>query len=86
MVTTTVRMLNRVHGDTTHLRPAVALNLVFVVGAACLQDGFVDTATTGNNSYDKTIVSKKIITKNIIKRAKVIRKSLYVIITAVRNR
>lgn len=50
MVTTTVRMLNRVHSNTTNLGPAVALDLVFVVGTASLQHGFVNTSTAGNNS------------------------------------
>merc|ERR1719494_87522 len=31
MVTTTVRMFNRVHSHTTNFRPAVSLDLVFVI-------------------------------------------------------
>lgn len=50
MVTTTVRMLNGVHSNTTNLGPAVTLDLVFVVGTTSLQDGFVDTSTAGNDS------------------------------------
>lgn len=50
MVTTTVGMLHRVHGNTTHLRPAVALHLVLVVGTTGLQDGLVDTTTAGNDA------------------------------------
>merc|ERR1711976_1033983 len=50
MVTTTVRMLHRVHGHTTHLRPAVPLSLVFVVGTTSLQHGLVNTNTTSNNT------------------------------------
>lgn len=49
VVTTSVRMLYRVHGDTTHVWPAVTLDLVFVVCASSLKDGFVNTSTT---SYD----------------------------------
>lgn len=40
-----------VHSHTTHTRPAVPLNLIFVVGTACLQDGFVNTTTTSNNTF-----------------------------------
>lgn len=50
VVTTSVRMLNGVHGHTTNNWPAVALSLVLVVGTASLQDGLVDTTTTGNNT------------------------------------
>lgn len=50
MVTTTVGMLHRVHGHTTHLRPAVALHLVLVVGTTGLQDGLVDTTAAGNDA------------------------------------
>lgn len=50
MVTTTVGMLDGVHGHTTHLRPRVALHLVLVIGTARLQDRLVDTATAGNDA------------------------------------
>merc|ERR1712244_176322 len=50
MVTTTVGMRNRVHGHTTHLRPAVTLNLVLVVRATSLQHGLVDTSATGDDA------------------------------------
>merc|ERR1712121_105822 len=50
MVTTTVGMLDGVHGNTTHLRPAVTLDLVFVVGTSGLQHGLVDTSTTGDDA------------------------------------
>lgn len=50
MVTTTVGMLHRVHGNTTHLRPAVALHLVLVVGTTGLQDGLVNATAAGNNA------------------------------------
>lgn len=50
MVTTTVGVLNWVHGHTTHLRPAVTLDLVLVVCTAGLQDGLVDTTATSNNT------------------------------------
>jgi len=50
MVTTTVGMLNGVHGHTTDLGPAVTLDLVLVVGATGLQHGLVDTSTTGDDA------------------------------------
>src|SRR5512142_3125452 len=55
MVTTTVRMFNGVHSNTTYLRPAVTLNLVFVVGTTGLQDGFVDTTTTSYDTDHSTV-------------------------------
>lgn len=50
VVTTTVGMFNGVHGHTTHLRPAVALCLVFEVSTTSLQHGLVDSATASNNA------------------------------------
>merc|ERR1719187_1507700 len=43
MVTTTVRMLYRVHTHTTHLRPSVTLGLKLMVGATSLQHGLIYT-------------------------------------------
>jgi len=50
VVTTSVRMLNRVHGYTSDNWPAVALGLVLVVGTTSLQDGFVNTTTTSDDA------------------------------------
>jgi len=50
MVTTTEGMLDGVHSNTTNLRPAVTLNLVLVVGSASLEEGLVDTSTTGDDT------------------------------------
>lgn len=50
VVTTTVRVLDGVHGNTADLGPAVALDAVLVVRAAGLEDGLVDTATTGDDT------------------------------------
>merc|ERR1719193_1934238 len=50
MVTTTVGMLDRVHGHTTDLGPAVPLDLVLVVRAAGLQDGLVDTTAASDDA------------------------------------
>lgn len=43
-------MKTYVHSHTTDTWPAVPLGLVFVVGTTGLQDGFVDTTTTSNNT------------------------------------
>merc|ERR1712212_302882 len=50
MVTTTVRMLDGVHGHTTDLRPRVPLSLVLEVGSAGLQQRLVDSSATGDNA------------------------------------
>lgn len=50
VVTTTVRMLYRVHGDTSNLRPAVTLDLVLVVGGTGLQHRLLGTTSSGNLS------------------------------------
>ena len=50
MVTTTVGMLDGVHGHTTDLGPAVPLGLELVVGATGLQHGLVDTAAAGDDA------------------------------------
>jgi len=50
MVTTTVGMLDGVHGHTTDLGPAVALDLVLVVSTASLQHGLVDPTASGDDA------------------------------------
>mmetsp|Transcript_33631 Transcript_33631/g.52950 ORF Transcript_33631/g.52950 Transcript_33631/m.52950 type:complete len:217 (-) Transcript_33631:509-1159(-) len=50
MVTTTVRMLHRVHGHTSHLGPLVSLHTVFVEGGTSLQQRLVSAATAGNDA------------------------------------
>jgi len=50
MVSATEWMLNWIHSNTTNLWPAVSLDLVLVVGTASLQEGFIDTTTTGDNT------------------------------------
>jgi len=56
LVTTTVGVLNRVHGHTTHDGPAVALGLVLVESTASLQQRLVDTATTSDDTNGTTAV------------------------------
>jgi len=50
VVTTTVGMLDWVHGDTTDLGPRVALDAVLVECTASLEHRLVDTATSGNDA------------------------------------
>lgn len=56
MVTTTMRMVNRVHAHTAHAWPAVALDLVLVVRTAGLHQRLVDAATSGYNTNGRTAV------------------------------
>jgi len=55
MVTTTVRMLDRVHRDTSDTRPAVSLHFVLVEGVTCFQDWLFLTITTGNNTNNGSV-------------------------------
>merc|ERR1719483_482640 len=50
VITSSMGMLNRVHGNTTSLGPTVPLGLVFVVGTASLQHGLVNTTASGYNT------------------------------------
>jgi hypothetical protein len=50
MVTTTVGVLNRVHGNTSDLGPAVTLDLVLVVVVTGLQNGLISSATTSDDT------------------------------------
>ena len=54
VVTTTVRMVNRVHSNTTSTGPVVALGLVFAVRTAGLQEGLVNPSTTRNDTDGRT--------------------------------
>merc|ERR1719264_1963723 len=45
MVTTTVRMFHGVHRHTSHTRPAVTLDFVFVERGSGLEHGLVNTST-----------------------------------------
>ena len=50
MVTTTVRMLYRVHSHTSNLWPAVTLDLVLVVGGTGLEHRLLGSTSSGNLS------------------------------------
>jgi len=54
MVSSSEGMFDGVHSNTSNLRPAVTLNLVFVVGATSLQERLVDTSTSSNNTNGGT--------------------------------
>jgi len=54
MVTTSVRMLNGVHGNTSNSRPAVSLNLVLVVLVTCLHDWLVNSASSRDHTNHGT--------------------------------
>ena len=51
MVTTSVRMFNRVHGNTSNLRPLLSLSLELVELVTGLQDGFI-SSSTGSDQTD----------------------------------
>jgi len=57
MVTTTVRMLDRVLRDTTHLWPAVALHAELVVSAAGLEHGLVDTSAASDEAEARSVLA-----------------------------
>lgn len=48
LVSSSVGMLDRVHGNTTDLRPAVALGLVLVVRATGLEHGLLGTSSSSH--------------------------------------
>jgi len=50
LVTTTVGMVDGVHGDTTDTGPSVSLGLVLPEGAASLEEGLVGSCTASNNT------------------------------------
>ena len=50
LVTTTVRMVDWVHGDTTDTWPSVSLGLVLPEGATGLEEWLVGSLTTSDDS------------------------------------
>ena len=54
MITTTVGMVDGVHGHTTSSRPRVSLGSHGVVLASSLEEGFVDTSSSSNDSDDSS--------------------------------
>merc|ERR1711962_1858558 len=58
MVTTTVRMLDGIHGHTTNLRPRVPLSLVLEVSSAGLQQRLVDSSSTGDDADHRAVAGR----------------------------
>lgn len=58
VVTTSVGMIDGVHGNTTGLGPHVALGLVLVHSARSLEEGLVGTGTTGNDTDHTTSLGR----------------------------
>jgi hypothetical protein len=54
VVTTTVGVVNGVHGNTSGSWPRVPLGLHGVVLPACLQEWLVDSTTTGNDTNNSS--------------------------------
>ena len=59
VVTSSVRMVDRVHAHTSDLRPLVALHSVLVVAATSLQHRLVHTTTSSHNTDHSTATSDK---------------------------
>lgn len=54
MVTSSVRMVDGVHGHTTNSWPAVSLSFIFVESTAGFKDRLLDTASSSNNTDGTT--------------------------------
>jgi len=54
VVTTTMGMLDWIHGHTTNLRPAVPLHTELVIGITSLEERLLSSATTSNLSNHST--------------------------------
>ena len=54
MVTSSVRMVYRVHGNTTSLGPAIPLNLVLMHSTRSLKERLVGSSTTSNDTNHTT--------------------------------
>ena len=50
VVTSSVGMLDGVHGNTPHARPAVSLGLVLMVSTSSLEHGLVGTSTASDDA------------------------------------
>ena len=54
VVTTTMGVLHRVHGDTADLGPAISFHPVLVIRPAGFQHRFVEASTTSNDTNGGT--------------------------------
>ena len=57
MVTTTVRVLNGISGNTTNFREAVALDAEAIVRITSLEDGLFDTTTASDETNTGTALA-----------------------------
>jgi len=57
MVTTTVRMLDWILGDTANLWPAVSLHSKFVVGATGLEHWLVNSTAAGYETQTSSVLA-----------------------------
>jgi hypothetical protein len=58
MVSSSVRMLDGVHGNTSNVRPLVTLNAVLVVSTSGLQDGLLGSSSSGDDSDHTTAAGR----------------------------
>jgi len=58
VITTTMRMVDGVHSNTTSARPVVTLSLVFVERPTSLQQRLLDPSTTSNDSNGNPAASR----------------------------
>uniref|UniRef100_A0A146KY20 Uncharacterized protein n=1 Tax=Lygus hesperus TaxID=30085 RepID=A0A146KY20_LYGHE len=54
LITTTVWVLDWIHGNTTYAGPAVTLGAIFVVCPTSLQLWFINTTTTSDHAHSGT--------------------------------
>ena len=59
VVTTSVRVLNGVHRDTSNVGPVLSLRLGLVVAVSSLQHGLVDSSTSSNDSNHSSALGVK---------------------------
>jgi len=57
LVTTTVRMVDGVHSDTSNTGPSVSLGLVLPEGSTSLQEGLVGSLTTSDNTNHSSAIT-----------------------------
>lgn len=58
MVTTTMGVIHRIHSNTSHAWPLVTLGPVFEIGTSGLQEGLLNTSSSGNDSNHSTAVGR----------------------------
>nr|GMC85212.1 60S ribosomal protein L2 [Ipomoea batatas] len=66
VVTTTVRMLHGIHGNTTHLRPAVPLNAELVISISSFEECSIIGVVTDNNNVITRAPGKDTAVSNLV--------------------